>query len=87
MVGLDSSIIASPQIWQSSGHVDGFSDPMVDCKVGSCTPYSLRKKTLCGLFDKLSVFVTEALILCQNAKCVVVSDKCNITALLSFETL
>mmetsp|Transcript_16385 Transcript_16385/g.41357 ORF Transcript_16385/g.41357 Transcript_16385/m.41357 type:complete len:594 (-) Transcript_16385:178-1959(-) len=32
MVGLDSSIIASPQIWQSSGHVDGFSDPMVDCK-------------------------------------------------------
>ena len=33
MVGLDSSIIASPQIWKSSGHIDGFSDPMVDCKV------------------------------------------------------
>jgi len=33
MVGLDSSIIAAPAIWQSSGHVDGFSDPMVDCKV------------------------------------------------------
>ncbi|EKX44810.1 hypothetical protein GUITHDRAFT_163452 [Guillardia theta CCMP2712] len=33
MVGLDSSIIASPSIWKSSGHVDGFSDPMVDCKV------------------------------------------------------
>jgi glycyl-tRNA synthetase (class II) len=33
VVGLDSSIIASPKIWQSSGHVDGFSDPMVDCKV------------------------------------------------------
>lgn len=32
MVGLDSSIIASPSIWKSSGHVDGFSDPMVDCK-------------------------------------------------------
>ena len=33
VVGLDSSIIASPKIWKSSGHVEGFSDPMVDCKV------------------------------------------------------
>jgi len=32
IVGLDSSIIASPSIWQASGHVAGFSDPMVDCK-------------------------------------------------------
>jgi len=32
IVGLDSSIIASPAIWQASGHVAGFSDPMVDCK-------------------------------------------------------
>ena len=32
MVGLDSSIIASPAIWEASGHVSGFSDPMVDCK-------------------------------------------------------
>jgi glycyl-tRNA synthetase len=33
MAGLDSSIIASPAIWEASGHVAGFSDPMVDCKV------------------------------------------------------
>lgn len=32
VVGLDSSIIASPAIWKASGHVAGFSDPMVDCK-------------------------------------------------------
>ena len=32
MTGLDSSIIASPKIWEASGHVAGFSDPMVDCK-------------------------------------------------------
>jgi len=32
VVGLDSSIIGSPQIWRASGHVAGFSDPMVDCK-------------------------------------------------------
>lgn len=33
MVGLDSSIILHPNVWKASGHVDGFSDPMVDCKV------------------------------------------------------
>eukprot|EP00617_Octactis_speculum_P007087 CAMPEP_0185774146 /NCGR_PEP_ID=MMETSP1174-20130828/76888_1 /TAXON_ID=35687 /ORGANISM="Dictyocha speculum, Strain CCMP1381" /LENGTH=519 /DNA_ID=CAMNT_0028461167 /DNA_START=69 /DNA_END=1628 /DNA_ORIENTATION=+ len=32
MTGLDSSIIANPAIWEASGHVAGFSDPMVDCK-------------------------------------------------------
>lgn len=33
VVGLDSSIIMHPKIWVASGHVGGFSDPMVDCKV------------------------------------------------------
>lgn len=32
IVGLDSSIVHNPTTWQSSGHLDGFSDPMVDCK-------------------------------------------------------
>ena len=32
IVGLDSSIISSHKIWEASGHVAGFSDPMVDCK-------------------------------------------------------
>lgn len=32
IVGLDSSIIHNPATWKSSGHLDGFSDPMVDCK-------------------------------------------------------
>ncbi|MEM7680894.1 MAG: glycine--tRNA ligase [Planctomycetota bacterium] len=31
MVGLDSSIIQNPRTWEASGHVGGFSDPMVDC--------------------------------------------------------
>ncbi|MDR1366818.1 MAG: glycine--tRNA ligase [Puniceicoccales bacterium] len=33
IVGLDCSIIMHPDIWKASGHVDGFSDPMVDCKI------------------------------------------------------
>jgi glycyl-tRNA synthetase len=31
--GLDSSIIAHPRTWEASGHVDHFSDPMVDCRL------------------------------------------------------
>lgn len=32
VVGLDTSIVAHPKTWESSGHVKNFSDPMVDCK-------------------------------------------------------
>ena len=32
IVGLDSSIFMNPQIWHASGHVKGFSDPLVECK-------------------------------------------------------
>ena len=31
-VGLDSSIILSPLVWEASGHLKSFSDPLVDCK-------------------------------------------------------
>lgn len=33
VVGLDASIIMHPQVWEASGHVAGFSDPLVDCKI------------------------------------------------------
>src|SRR5476651_707600 len=32
IVGLESSIIMHPKVWEASGHVAGFSDPLVDCK-------------------------------------------------------
>jgi glycyl-tRNA synthetase len=31
-VGLDSAIIMNPQAWVASGHVGGFSDPLMDCR-------------------------------------------------------
>ncbi len=31
--GLDASILMHPKVWEASGHVAGFSDPLVDCKV------------------------------------------------------
>ncbi len=30
--GVDASILMHPEVWKASGHVDGFSDPLVDCK-------------------------------------------------------
>ena len=31
-VGLDAAIIMNPETWVASGHVGGFSDPLIDCK-------------------------------------------------------
>ena len=32
-VGLDSALIMNPKTWEASGHLAGFSDPLMDCKV------------------------------------------------------
>jgi glycyl-tRNA synthetase len=32
MVGLDAAILMHPMVWKASGHLDHFTDPMVDCK-------------------------------------------------------
>jgi glycyl-tRNA synthetase len=31
--GLDAAILMHPRVWEASGHVSGFTDPLVDCKV------------------------------------------------------
>jgi len=35
VVGLESSIIMNPRVWEASGHASGFSDPLVQC-LGTC---------------------------------------------------
>lgn len=32
MTGIDSAIIMNPKVWEASGHVGNFSDPLIDCK-------------------------------------------------------
>jgi glycyl-tRNA synthetase len=32
MCGLDAAILMNPKVWEASGHVGGFSDPLVECK-------------------------------------------------------
>src|SRR3989304_5578582 len=31
-VGLDSALLMTPRVWQASGHLQHFADPMVDCR-------------------------------------------------------
>jgi len=33
IVGIETSIIMHPKVWEASGHVAGFTDPLIDCKV------------------------------------------------------
>jgi len=47
--GLDASILMHPRVWEASGHVENFTDPMVDCK--QCK----SRYRLDVLFDEISL--------------------------------
>lgn len=32
MYGIESAILMNPKVWEASGHIEGFTDPMVECK-------------------------------------------------------
>ena len=42
-VGLDAAILMNPQTWVASGHLGGFSDPLMDCKECKETIHSADK--------------------------------------------
>ena len=33
VVGIDAAIIMNPEVWRASGHLDAFTDPLIECKV------------------------------------------------------
>ncbi|HSX18879.1 MAG TPA: glycine--tRNA ligase, partial [Candidatus Saccharimonadales bacterium] len=33
VVGLDAAIMMNPKVWEASGHVQAFTDPLVECKI------------------------------------------------------
>jgi glycyl-tRNA synthetase len=53
IVGLDSAIVTHPRVWEASGHVGGFSDPLVECK--ECNTRSRADH----LLEAISVFADE----------------------------
>ena len=71
MVGLDSSIIINPKVWQASGHVDNFNDPLVECK--ACHERfrgdNLLAEKLEGSFDGLPLEEISKLIAENAIRC------------------
>ena len=60
MVGLDSSVILAPQVWEASGHLASFTDPLVECT--SCNNRfrldKLADPDLCPNCGKRGTFTT-----------------------------
>ncbi|OJU11245.1 MAG: glycine--tRNA ligase [Clostridiales bacterium 43-6] len=71
-VGLDCAILMNPQVWVASGHVGGFSDPLMDCK--ACKTRHRADKLIedTGVnpsgwsFDEMSVHIKEKGIVCPD---------------------
>ena len=71
-VGLDSAILMNPQTWVASGHVGGFSDPLMDCK--ACKTRHRADKLIedTGVnpagwsFEQMSDYIKEHKIVCPE---------------------
>ncbi|HKM11605.1 MAG: glycine--tRNA ligase [Bacilli bacterium] len=73
-VGLDSAILMNPRVWEATGHVASFNDPLIDCK--KCRTRH-RADTLIEAqfpdvnvqamnFDQLNAFIKEHAVTCPN---------------------
>src|SRR4051812_7705868 len=54
MVGVDCSIIMNPKVWEASGHVGGFADPMADCLTCKAR-FRTDQLYVVGIFDIESI--------------------------------
>lgn len=92
-VGVDCAILMNPQTWVASGHVGGFSDPLMDCK--SCKSrhradqliedYAAKKKldvkTASMSNEEMADFIAEHKIVCP------VCGKCDFTPIRKFNLM
>ena len=71
-VSIDSAILMNPKVWVASGHVGGFSDPLMDCK--DCKTRHRADKLIEAFgadangmtFDEMTSFIKENHIKCPN---------------------
>ncbi len=72
-VGLDSAILMNPQVWVASGHVGGFSDPLMDCR--QCKTRHRADKLIEDMtgkepagwsFEQMSAYIKEKNIACPD---------------------
>ena len=83
-VGLDSAILMNPQVWVASGHVGGFSDPLMDCK--DCKTRHRADKLIedTGVnpagwsFEQMSDYIKDNNIVCPDC------GSCNFTDIRKF---
>ncbi len=77
IVGLDSSIFMHPKIWEASGHVGGFSDPLTECK--QCHARSRVDHLLedVGVFADEKMSEEEINVLLEENKDKIKCPKCN----------
>ncbi len=86
-VGLDSAILMNPQVWVASGHVGGFSDPLMDCK--ECKTRHRADKLIedTGVnpagwsFEEMSAYIKEHGITCPDC------GACNFTDIRKFNLM
>lgn len=86
-VGLDAAILMNPETWVASGHVGGFSDPLMDCK--ECKTRHRADKLIeeTGVnpagwsAEKMSGYIKENNIVCPNCQ------SCNFTDIRQFNLM
>ncbi len=86
-VGLDSAILMNPQTWVTSGHVGGFSDPLMDCR--ECKARHRADKLIEDAggvaegmsFDDMSAYIKEHNIVCPEC------EKANFTDIRKFNLM
>jgi glycyl-tRNA synthetase len=72
-VGIDCSILMNPQVWVASGHVGGFSDPLMDCKdcktrhrADKLIEGALGKEPAGASFEMMEQIIQENKIVCPE---------------------
>ncbi len=86
-VGLDSAILMNPQVWVASGHIGGFSDPLMDCK--DCKTRHRADKLIedTGVnpagwsFEQMSDYIKDNNIVCPDC------GSCNFTDIRKFNLM
>ena len=86
-VGLDCAILMNPQVWVASGHVGGFSDPLMDCK--ECKTRHRADKLIedAGVnpagwsFEQMSEYINKNSIVCPDC------GKCDFTDIRKFNLM
>ena len=58
ITGLDASIIMHPKVWEASGHLAGFSDPLVDCLI-SKERFRADKAPIPKVGDEINITCTD----------------------------